>query len=194
MSERATRDVPLGPCDCPGTPHAEGDVATLKKPSEIRYGDIRVVGAAMVGVEDPLDGGRAMPLLMLRMLVSWNKLREDPRGGGRPVVLPITIATIDDLAPGQAAALISVLNDNAYTRFFVGERGTADVAPEPVAGAPEASVQAFSGNGAGNGGADTLSGLELAAVTPPNPSSGSSPDGSAASTPSTTLSASPAPI
>lgn len=41
---RATRTVQLGPCECPGTPHAEGDWAKVR--SQLSGSDIAIISGA----------------------------------------------------------------------------------------------------------------------------------------------------
>lgn len=196
MSDETTRRVPLGECDCPEQPHAEGDEAVLKKGEALKYGVIRRVGAAMASEGgDPLEGGISMAVLMVLTIVSWNKVRRDPRGRDGLVALPITLDAIDGLSPIQSRALISVLNEPAYMDHFLGPRVAAQEAGEaPAVDAAVESVQTAGDAEPPAQVSEPANGIGLVAPPPPNPSSGSSPDGSAAPTPSTTSSALPAPI
>lgn len=68
-----TKIVPIGPCDCPGTPHAGGDVATVRL--EFGYqalGEIGSAGALAFG-----DFTASRRKLIELGVVSWNLIGPD---------------------------------------------------------------------------------------------------------------------
>lgn len=81
-----TTTVPLGPCDCPGRPHADGDSAEV----------LEVLGwADLVDVRGGRSPGQQALILVTRAVASWTFLEQDGDGVTRPV--PVTEANVDRL-------------------------------------------------------------------------------------------------
>lgn len=98
-----TRTVPLGPCECPGTPHAqdEAEVYTM-----LGWDDLVDIGSA------PSEGA-AQRLLTTRAIASWNLVELGADGTPRPV--PVVEATVRLLNPQTLAAIAEAVNE-AYER------------------------------------------------------------------------------
>lgn len=117
---RAVETAKLGACQCPGTPHPEGDEAVyrtdLSGSAIARIGLASISGAA---ARDPLGGHRA---LVFETLVSWNLLWPDPSaevadGEERPIVpVPISEGTIEELDEDTLRALAKEIDGHIRTR------------------------------------------------------------------------------
>lgn len=105
----ATKEVDLGACQCPGTPHLH-DVAMVR--TELGAAGRGRIAAAYGSSEVGKGDASQLALQALReCLVSWNLIGPD----GRPA--PINVETIDDL-DGETVGLLFVpisalLNDRA---------------------------------------------------------------------------------
>lgn len=88
----AVEVVPLGPCQCPGTPH-ERDEATVRW-------QLGASALARVGASELLAAARNDPFaswrqLVLECVVSWNLMARDE--DGEPYVVAITPAAVAEL-------------------------------------------------------------------------------------------------
>jgi hypothetical protein len=91
--------VPLGDCDCPGTPH-KADWADCR----VRYnfGGLRAIAGALQ--RQFFEPTLYKLIAVERGVAAWNLVRLDERN--QPVPLEITVATLDGLDPDQARILV----------------------------------------------------------------------------------------
>lgn len=98
VDRQNSRFVNLGECECPGTPHPEGD--WMKVRPKITYGEYLELG------EKARSSAREGEFyLFITKIVEWNWVDED----GKPV--PIDFGTFDALDPLAAAKLLSKLDE-----------------------------------------------------------------------------------
>ena len=95
VDSNATRTIPVGPCDCPGTPH-EADEAVIRE--RLGYGSLLHIGSAPTEEE-------AKVLLLMQALVSWNFLGAD----GKPV--PVARESIEALEAATARTISEAVDD-----------------------------------------------------------------------------------
>ena len=114
-----TRPVPLGPCQCPGTPHPDGDVAQVY--SAIGWDDLVDVGSA------PTEGaGRR--ILVTRAIASWNLveladvLDDDGNPTGEQVAKPVPVVE----------ASVRLLGDATLTMLADAVNEAYEAARDPV--------------------------------------------------------------
>ena len=103
----ATKTVPIGACQCPGTPH-EVDEATLRY--DIGGSALARIGRAELEGAVRLDPFAAYRQMVLETVESWNLVWPDPtwngNGTGRKVVpVPITAGSVGELDEGTLVAL-----------------------------------------------------------------------------------------
>lgn len=96
----ATRTVPLGPCECPGTPHPDGDTAEVYE--VLGWDDLYDVGVAA-----QTSAGAAMRLLVTRAVQSWTLL---DGLNGNAISVPIVEATVRLLDSATVNALAEAAN------------------------------------------------------------------------------------
>ena len=151
-------DVPvtIGPCECPGAPHGDGDVVYLA-PALSAPGGMAAYGA----IVDASDDAVKLQELLWRVyrdhgITSWNLLDED----GEPV--PMTTQNIAIALPyGKGGRLVAdkadeLYNEDVLTPFLEqletlrkeaerqkrerlakrSRRGTTTTSPEAISGAP----------------------------------------------------------
>jgi hypothetical protein len=105
--------VPLGACQCPGTPH-ELDEATVRWDlGSSALGRIGLAEQIKVSQRDPLMGHRQ---LLKEAVVSWNLLL--PGDNGKPVPAPIILAVIAELDDETVTTLATEIDR------LIAERGT----------------------------------------------------------------------
>lgn len=115
--------ITLGPCQCPGKPHAV-DSARMKGPEELRYGDVRRIRGA-VGMASTDALGLANSMLLSRVVSWWNLTDED----GHPI--PITVDAIDEMHPDQALKLMAAIDDDEGYAVALGiQKATVPLPPE----------------------------------------------------------------
>lgn len=87
-----TKVVALGPCQCPGAPHAQ-DEATVRE--QLGVGDLEIMQAAgwIAGDGRVYVMAAAQRALLVRGVVAWNLL--GPDGQAAPVNT-LTVAALDD--------------------------------------------------------------------------------------------------
>lgn len=101
--------IELGPCECPGSPHTDGDWAEVKQ--RLQFGDVRRIAAAMFAGD--LVGTATM---LGRAIVAWNLVDDK----GQPVPIPVLpngdtdLTAIDELSVEQSQALRVVLDSEEY--------------------------------------------------------------------------------
>lgn len=105
-----TRNVSMGPCDCPGAPHGT-DTANVKE--RLNFGDLRRINAASI-IRDADSFGLPDAMLLWRAVDSWNKTDEK----GRP--LPVTLETVDELSVEQGEALLSAVSTTGIAAYLSG--------------------------------------------------------------------------
>lgn len=129
INEPLTRTVILGPCECPGTPHKDGDTAEVY--TQVGWDDLVDIGLA------PTEGA-AQRVLTTRAISSWTLEYRNGDGTNHPA--PINEATVRLLAPGTLAAIAEAVNE-AYERAEAplpngsGE-GSPASPPEPTTSIP----------------------------------------------------------
>lgn len=111
---RATKELLLGACTCPGTPHIAGDVAVVR----VEAGWAELKGAWSAGTMYREDGSgyydeaAGDSSAIARFTMSWNLVRLD--GRDKPEPRPVTIAEVGLLAEGPfkvlAAHVTELLN------------------------------------------------------------------------------------
>jgi hypothetical protein len=122
----STTTIPLGPCDCPGTPHERDEAVArteLGASAKARVGRAEIEGAVQ---HDPLAAHRQ---LVLETVISWNLLWLAPAtddGAERVAVpVPITPATVAELDRDTLVPLAEAI-----------DKFTADGSPPNASGAP----------------------------------------------------------
>lgn len=102
----AVREVSLGACQCPGTPH-ETDTATIRW--QISGSAMARIGRAELERSVNLDPFAAYRQTVWETLVSWNLLWLDPsyqgKGERKAVPIPINPSTIGELDDGTLRVL-----------------------------------------------------------------------------------------
>lgn len=101
-----TTTVPLGACQCPGTPHDED---TAEVYTVLGWDDL-------VDVAGAESDGAGRRILVTRAIASWNLLHEAERDG-KTVILPVPVveATVRLLGPETLEAVAEAVNA-AYER------------------------------------------------------------------------------
>ena len=94
--------VDLGPCQCPGAPHAR-DEATVR--GQLGYGDLEQMQAAgwLAGDGRVFIQATAQRALVTRGVVGWNLLGPD---GGLMEVNALTVAALDEETVDMLAAAL----------------------------------------------------------------------------------------
>lgn len=110
----------LGACQCPGTPHAEGDHAVYRTDlSASAVGRIGMAGLRGAVARDPLASHRA---LVLEATLSWNLLWPDPaadvaEGEERPTVpVPLVEGAIEEMDEDTLRTLAKEIDAHLRTR------------------------------------------------------------------------------
>lgn len=125
--EFSTTTIELGPCECPGSPHKDGDVAVVK--DRLTFGDVRRVAGLLFS-----DDLSSTAMMIARSIVSWN-LVEMVEGQQRPVHIPTyengttDLAALDLLSVEQSQELRKVVDSQKYQVQILG-------APEPPPNPP----------------------------------------------------------
>lgn len=104
ITEPITRTIPLGPCDCPGTPHKDGDTAEVF--TQLGWDDLVDIGLA------PTEGA-AQRVLTTRAIASWSLEYRNGDGSNHPV--PVNEATVRLLDPATLEAVAEAVNE-AYEK------------------------------------------------------------------------------
>lgn len=119
--------VDLGACQCPGTPHPDGDTAVYRTDlSASAVGRIGMAGLRGAVARDPLASHRA---LVLEATLSWNLLWPDPTvevvdGEERPTVpVPLTEGAIEELDEDTLRTLAKAIDANLRNRAPKGSGG-----------------------------------------------------------------------
>lgn len=130
----AVREVSLGACQCPGTPH-ETDTATIRW--QISGSAMARIGRAELERAVNLDPFAAYRQTIWETLVSWNLLWLDPswQGSGERKTLPIPInpSTIAELDEQTLKSLAEAADELISTKGTLpNESGapSADSSPE----------------------------------------------------------------
>jgi len=145
----ATHPVDLGECDCPGKPHAH-DEAVVK--DRFTFGDLRRIAYAMGD-----DGGLVQSVTVARGVDSWNLVREARNGLGLVVgtePLPVSVETVDELAPEQARKLTEEFSKPEYDRQL---RASLGLPPKDEEVPPDGKVPPVSGETSPDGLAEPTS-------------------------------------
>lgn len=126
----AVETIPLGKCECPGTPH-EQDEATvrwdLSASALARIGQAQLTAAAK---GDPFAANRQ---LILEAVVSWNlQVLHD----GKPVTVPLVPATIAELDEDTLLPLAEAVDNLIEAK---GRLPNASGAPLPASPQESAS-------------------------------------------------------
>lgn len=140
----ATAVVPLGECQCPGTPHADGDTATVR--TELGASALARVGRAELQGAVELDPYAGYRRLILESVLEWTLLWEGEtlgsNGNGKPkrgiVAVPInegTLELMDEKSIRSLAEQIDALTDPAKK----GDGGDPLDEPSPESTANEPS-------------------------------------------------------
>jgi hypothetical protein len=104
INESFTRTVPLGPCECPGTPHKDGDTAEVY--TLLGWDDLVDIGLT------PTEGA-AQRVLTTRAIASWTLQYRNGDGTNHPA--PINEATVRLLNPATLEAVAEAVNE-AYAK------------------------------------------------------------------------------
>jgi hypothetical protein len=133
----STHVVNLGDCDCPGNPHPH-DEANVK--DRFTFGDLRRIAYAMGD-----DGGLVQSVTVAQGVDSWNLVRQARNGlgivtGVEP--LPVSVESVDELAPEQARKLTEEFSKPEYDRQL---RASLGLPPKDEEVAPDGSVPPASG-------------------------------------------------
>lgn len=102
-------EVAIGPCECPGTPHADGDLVYLA-PRLSMAGGMAAQGVISEAAGDPIKLQELLASLWLRYgVVGWNLTDDD----GRPV--PVNESTLTAALPyGKGGRLVAERADDLY--------------------------------------------------------------------------------
>jgi hypothetical protein len=129
LDERLTRTVPLGPCDCPGAPHKDGDTAEV----------YRVLGwDDMVDIGGALTDGASRRILVTRAIASWTLEERNGDGTNHPV--PIVESTVRLLDKKTLTALAESVNE-AHTAASLPNASGEESPPSPSATDPTPTTQ-----------------------------------------------------
>ena len=104
VNESLTRTVPLGPCECPGSPHKDGDTAEVYR--FLGWDDLLDVGVAA-----NQSAGAGTRVLVTRAIASWTL--EELNGDGTNHPVPVTESTVRLLNQASIDA-VSVAVNEAY--------------------------------------------------------------------------------
>lgn len=126
-----TRPVPLGPCQCPGTPHPDGDEAQV-------YTVLGWPDLVDIGMADSEGAGRLV--LITRAIARWNLVE---LANGKPYPVPIVEASVRLLDDVTMTAIAEAANE-AY------EAARAPVPNVPDAPSPDSSPESASPSPAKN--------------------------------------------
>ena len=106
VNEPLTRTVALGPCECPGTPHKDGDTAEVY--TVLGWDDLYDVGEAAYQ-----SAGAGKRVLITRAIAAWSLEERNGDGTNHPV--PVVEATVRLLSPATIEAVTEAVNE-AYER------------------------------------------------------------------------------
>lgn len=118
----ATRELDLGPCQCPGTPH-DRDNVTYRY--EFGDGELESIGSAGVDPDGgPYDYGKANDRMLALAVVSWNLVTGQTLPDGRPVPVAINSRTMS-LLDHETRDAISIAVDRAKREAEIPKPPTA---------------------------------------------------------------------
>ncbi|MBV9485306.1 MAG: hypothetical protein JO246_04545 [Frankiaceae bacterium] len=102
---RATKELPLGPCRCEGTPHSGGDVATVR--TEVGWSELKSAWSAGTMTREDgtgyYDEAYGDTMAISRFTVAWNLVDVDAKG--RAQARPIDVQTVSLLDEETFAVL-----------------------------------------------------------------------------------------
>lgn len=119
---QATKRFPLGDCECPGTPHAEGDWLALR--CEFGADDL-------LALEEATEAKDRMRLLVK----DWNLIGDDGK------VAPLTDEYIGRLYLDVFPALDKWLTDNAKVTTLPNAPAAPSASSSPGSGSPTPTLQ-----------------------------------------------------
>lgn len=125
----AVEVVPLGACQCPGTPHERDEATVRYSLSASAYARIGAAELASAKERDPFAAHRQ---LVLEAVTSWTLqvLHND-----KPVTVPIVAATVAELDEATLLPLAEAIDN------LIQERGTApNASGAPSAASPRESA------------------------------------------------------
>lgn len=124
----AKTHVELGPCECPGSPHTDGDWADVK--DRLTFGDVRRVAGVMNGIA--LD---STAMMLARAVVAWDLVDEK----GQPIPIPTRdngwtdLTAIDGLSVEQSQKLRAVVDTEQYAVQLLSVAAKGEAAqPDPL--------------------------------------------------------------
>jgi len=102
-------EVAIGPCECPGTPHADGDLVYLA-PALSMAGGMAAQGVIAEAAGDSVRLQELLAALWIKYgVIDWNLVGED----GKPV--PLTEANVAAALPyGKGGRLVAEKADDLY--------------------------------------------------------------------------------
>lgn len=118
----ATAVVPLGPCQCPGTPH-EQDEAVVRW--QLGSSALGRVGAAEIAAARG-DVFTAWRQLVVEAVVAWNLMAEED---GQAVAAPVSLRSVAELDEDTLTSLATAIDRLVETR---GVLPNASGAPSPA--------------------------------------------------------------
>ena len=125
----AQATVPLGPCECPGTPHAQ-DEAVVRW----QLGDSALARVGTAELTSGSDVYASWRQLIVEATVSWNLQTEYQ---GKVVDVPVTAATVAELDSATITTLAQAIDGLIEHR---GQLPNASGAPSPASPQGSAST------------------------------------------------------
>lgn len=125
----ATTHIELGPCECPRSPHKDGDWADVK--DRLQFGDVRRIAGVLSGIA--LDG---TAMMIARSIVAWNLTDAE----AKPIHIPVhdngwtDLTTVDGLSIEQSQKLREVIDTERYAVQLLSESAKPDPLPNPSSG------------------------------------------------------------
>lgn len=119
-----TEVVPLGACQCPGTPH-ERDEATVRY--QLGASALARIGAAGLTAARSRDPYAAYRQLLVECVVTWNL--QVPDEDGDPTPVPVTPATVAEMDEATLVPLAEAIDNLIQTK---GALPNASGAPSPA--------------------------------------------------------------
>lgn len=134
---RATKELLLGTCTCPGTPHVAGDVATVR--IEAGWAELKSAWSAGAIVREDGSGYYDEALgdvnAIVRFTTSWNLVRLGDKGKPEPrQITPREVSLLGEQPFKVLAEHMTELLDNRGR--LPNESGAPSVASSPVSASP----------------------------------------------------------
>ena len=129
VSETLTRTVSLGACQCPGTPHPDGDSAEVYR--ILGWDDLVDIGLAAQQSE-----GAAQRVLTTRALASWTLIEAGSAGPGPVPIVESTVRLLDSATLNAIAEAVNEAYDKARAPLPNGSGEESPPSPPAATSTP----------------------------------------------------------